>query len=152
MHNIIVSDTSCLILFDNIGALEVLQKTYGEIIITPEVAEEYRRQLPEWIKIKSVLHKNRQREFEQLVDYGEASAIALALELEKSILIIDDKRGRKLAQQMKIELTGTLGTLLKAKQLNVISSIRPFIEKMKMFDYHISRSIEIEILKKVNEL
>jgi len=116
MPKYIISDTSCLILFDKIGEIDLLYKTYGEITTTPEVIQEYGKPMPEWIKTEVVKNKVRQMEFEKSVDKGEASTIALALELGDCILIIDDKKGRHLAQELNIELTGTLGTLLKAKQ------------------------------------
>ena len=84
MDKCIISDTSCLILFDKIGALDILHKTYGEITLTPEVSKEYGKSLPHWVKIVSVKNKSKQKEFEKLVDLGEASAIALALELPNS--------------------------------------------------------------------
>lgn len=151
MHKYIISDTSCIILFDKIAALALLHKTYGEIIITPEVAEEYGRFLPDWINIVPVKNKNKQKELEKLVDHGEASAIALALELPDSILIIDDKRGRTLAHKLNIGVTGTLGTLLKAKQQKIISKIKPFIEKLKQIDYRITKDIEEGVLRKAGE-
>ncbi|MBC8488691.1 MAG: DUF3368 domain-containing protein [Bacteroidetes bacterium] len=146
-----ISDTSCIILFDKIGELDLLQRTYGVITTTPEVIEEYGKPVPDWIEIKTVINKNKQKEFEKIVDWGEASAIALALELKKSILIIDDKRGRKLANKLNIKMTGTLGTLLKAKQRGVIQSVRQLLEKLKQIDYWISEDIANGILKKAKE-
>jgi len=52
MPSIVISDTSCLILFHKIGQLGLLQKIYDNIITTPEVAEEYSEKLPAWIKIE----------------------------------------------------------------------------------------------------
>lgn len=151
MDKCIISDTSCLILFDKIGALDILYKTYGEITLTPEVLQEYGKSLPDWIKIVSVKNKDKQKEFEKLVDLGEASAIALALELPDSVLIIDDKKGRILAHKLHIELTGTLGTLLKAKQKGVIPAIKPFLNRLKQIEYWLSKDIEDAILKKAGE-
>lgn len=151
MYKYIISDTSCLILFDNIGELDILRKTYGEITTTPEVIQEYGRPIPDWIKQETVKNKDKQVEFEKLVDKGEASAIALALELENSVLIIDDKRGIKLAREQNIELTGTLGTILKAKNMGIISRIRPLVEKLKAANYRISTDIIEGILKRAGE-
>ena len=114
MHKYVISDTSCLILFEKINSLNLLYEVYNEVILTPEVNAEYGNALQEWMQIMPVKNKARQLEFEKIVDYGEASAIALALEIENCILIVDDKRGRSLAKKLDIEITGTLGTLLKA--------------------------------------
>lgn len=58
MPRIVVSDASTLILFDKIDAFSLLQKVYGELMTTPEVAEEFGENLPNWIKIQSVQIKN----------------------------------------------------------------------------------------------
>jgi predicted nucleic acid-binding protein len=57
MHNIVVSDTSCLILFHKIGELDLLRKVYDSISTTPEVAREFLEELPDWIIIEKVKDK-----------------------------------------------------------------------------------------------
>ncbi|MFY8020960.1 MAG: DUF3368 domain-containing protein [Bacteroidia bacterium] len=151
MHKVVISDTSCLILLSKIGELELLFKTYGEVIITPEVSKEYGKQLPNWINIISVRNKKQQLDFEKIVDLGEASSIALALELKDCLVIVDDKKGRILAKNLNIEITGTLGTLLKARQLNVIPKLKPILDKLREIDYRIHPEIEMGVLKLVGE-
>ena len=53
---VIIADTSCLILYDKINQFEILQKTFTELIVTREVAEEY-GELPNWVVIKEVTDK-----------------------------------------------------------------------------------------------
>ncbi len=57
MPKTIISDASCLIVLTNIGELELLYKTYGRILTTPEIESEYGEALPEWIEIKSSTDK-----------------------------------------------------------------------------------------------
>lgn len=80
MRKTIISDTSCFIILTNIGELDLLQKVYGQIVTTVEVASEYGERLPDWVRIESAQDKYRQEILEMQVDNGEASAIALALE------------------------------------------------------------------------
>ena len=54
MRNMVVSDTSCLILFHKIGELDILRKVYESVTTTPEVAEEFGYVLPDWIRIENV--------------------------------------------------------------------------------------------------
>jgi predicted nucleic acid-binding protein len=54
---------------------------------------------------------------------GESSAIALALEIENSLLIVDDKRARRLAIDLGLEITGTLGLIIRAYGKGVIDDI-----------------------------
>lgn len=81
MRKAIVSDTSCLILLEKIGELDLLHQVFGEILITQEVADEYGLSLPEWISVQNPNNKNYQKILEASVDKGEASVIALAVEL-----------------------------------------------------------------------
>ena len=53
-EKIIISDTSSLIALTNIGELELLEKVYEEVVITPEIAEEYGLETPDWIKIEQI--------------------------------------------------------------------------------------------------
>jgi predicted nucleic acid-binding protein len=64
---------------------------------------------------------------------------------------VDDKRGRILAKNLKLEITGTLGTLLKARQLNVIPKLKPILERLRKIDFRIDPEIEIGILRLVGE-
>lgn len=98
MQNIIISDTSCLILLDKIAELPLLQKLFGRILITQFIVDEYDRALPEWISVRNPQDPTHQRVLDVFLDKGEASAIALALETENCLLIIDELKGRKLAK------------------------------------------------------
>jgi len=96
----IISDTSCFIVLQNIGELDLLHKVYGEVLTTAIVAEEFGEDLPEWVKIESPKDKIKQTLLELQVDKGEASAIALALETEPATIILDDQKARKVAENL----------------------------------------------------
>jgi len=151
MQKTILSDTSCLILLDKIGELDLLHKVFGEIVITQTVAGEYGLPLPIWISVQNPFNQNYQKILEASVDKGEASAIALAVELVDCLLIIDDLKGRNLAQALGIEITGTLGVILQAKLSSKINSIKSLLEKIKRTDFHISDKLEKQILAKAKE-
>ncbi len=152
MRKVIISDTSTLIVFDKIKELEILRKVYGEIITTPEVVEEFGKELPNWIKIQQVSDSKYQQLLEVQVDYGEASAIALALEFSDVLLLLDDLKARKLAEKLQLKFTGTLGIIYKAKQINVIEKVKPIIDKLLLTNFRISNKIVEDILKLSNEL
>jgi predicted nucleic acid-binding protein len=151
MPKIVISDTSTLILFHKIGEFNLLHQVYGELITTPEIANEFGESLPEWITIQSAKDLKYQDFLCTQVDPGEASAIALATEYEDVLLLLDDLKARKLANQLKLKVTGTLGVIHKARQLSVINKVRPLIEKLKLTDFRIADNIVEEILKLNNE-
>lgn len=151
MRKAIISDTSCLILLDKIGELDLLHKLFGTIITTNEVAAEFGLQLPPWIEIKGTKDKNYQTIIEASVDKGEASAIALAIEIEDSLLIIDDLKGRKFAHQLGLKITGTIGVIIEAKLLGIIPSVKPLLTKMRQTNFRLSEKLEQIILKNAGE-
>ncbi len=151
MHKTIISDTSCFIILTNIGELELLHKVYGQIVTTLDIATEYGEMLPEWVEIATVKDKYRQQLLEMQIDRGESSAIALALETPDSTIILDDYKARKIAEQLGIIFTGTIGVIIKAKLNGIIPSIKPLLEKIKQTDFRLSADIELQALKEANE-
>ena len=146
MRNII-ADTSCLIVLEKINMLYLLKKLYGTILITEEVAGEYGDEVAEWIKIRQVQDRKTLEVISAFVDLGEASSIALAMESENSTIIIDDLKGRKVAEKLGLRITGTIGVLLKAKESNLVDSLKPAVELLKTSGFRISNELEREILK-----
>jgi len=151
-HKTIISDTSCLIVLSNIGELSLLREVYGEIITTSIIADEFGEPLPDWIKIETIQDNYRQQILEMQIDKGESSAIALALETPNSVLILDDFKARKVANQLGLVVTGTIGVIIRAKLNGIIPSIKPCIEKIKETNFRISIEIELQALKEANEL
>ena len=151
MRRTIISDTSCLILLDNIGELSILNKLFGNITTTSEVAGEFGRLLPPWIEIKEPNNKNYQSIIEASLDKGEASAIALAIELDNCLLIIDDLKGRKFAHQLGLTIIGTIGVIVDAKLAGIIPSIKPILSKIKSTNFRITEQLELLIVKLAGE-
>jgi predicted nucleic acid-binding protein len=111
---LIISDTSCLIGLANIGRLEILREVCHHVVITPEVAAEYKDPLPDCIEIVAVKDRASITSFNSFLGIGESSAIALALESENPLLILDDKKARRYAQSIGLDIIGILGLLTQA--------------------------------------
>ena len=152
MQKVIISDTSCLILLQNIGEIDLLNKLFGTVVTTKEVADEFGLPLPPWIQIHQPLNKRYQSIIEASVHKGEASTIALAIENDNSLLIVDDLKARKFAQNLGINITGTIGIIVDAKLEGVIPSVRVILNKIKQTNFRITPKLELMILEKSNEL
>lgn len=150
MPNVTVSDTSCLILFHKIGELDLLKKLFGKIHITNSVFNEFNQKIPEWIEVME-LTTDVQKGLSSYLDKGEATAISLAAEHENSILIIDEIKGRKVAKEMGISVTGSLGVLVAAKNNGHIQTVKPLIEKIQRTNFRISKELIDQVLVHVNE-
>jgi predicted nucleic acid-binding protein len=151
MHKAIISDTNCLILLDKIGEIEILNKLFGTIITTTEIAIEFGQPLPSWVEIKQPSDKNYQSIIEASVDKGEANAIDLAIELDDCLLIIDDLKGRKFANQIDLTIIGTIGVIVDAKLAGIITSVKPILAKIKSTNFRITEQLEAIILKRSGE-
>ena len=152
MPKTIISDTSCFIILNNINELDILHKVYGQITTTIDIANEFGDKLPEWVEIIAVTDKYKQQLLEMQLDKGESSAIALALEIPDSILILDDYKARKVAQRLGVHITGTIGVIIKEKLNGLIPSILPLIQKIRQTDFRISDELEKQALIVAREI
>jgi predicted nucleic acid-binding protein len=150
-YSIIISDTSCLILLSKIDELDILRILSDKVYITPEIKKEYTRELPNWIETKRPENDHYQKILEIDLDLGEASAIALSLDIEDSILILDDLKGRKMAEKLDLKYSGTFGLILKLKQNGLIESVKPLLEKIKDTDFRFSDSLFELIIRESGE-
>ena len=57
-----------------------------------------------------------------------AEAIILAKELNADLLILDEKLARDYAKKLNVKITGTLGVLLKAKELGLVDTVRELLD------------------------
>lgn len=143
----IISNTSCLIVLDNIGMLDVLKELYGKVFITEEVSKEFGKTVPDWIEVRKVSDNKYLKLMKNFIDLGEASTIALAVETDDIVIILDDLKARKLAQKLNLKITGTIGVLIKARKRNIITSTQEVLNKLRNEGFRISDEIEKEFLK-----
>jgi predicted nucleic acid-binding protein len=139
-NSIVITDTSCFVLLEKINALPVLHKLFTKVLTTPEIAKEYGIPLPEWVTIQPVSNTSLQQQFIQYVDLGEASAIALASEINCDYLILDDIAARKFASKLGLPVKGTIGVLLYAKQKGIIPKFRPYLELVQQTNFRLSHN------------
>ena len=151
MPELIIADASCLIVLTKIGRLELLRQLYGTATTTPIVAAEYGLPLPAWIRQEVAADAARQQHLALLVDAGEASAIALALERPGCTLILDDYKARKTAEKLSVQLTGTFGILLRAKRQGLVPAVKPLLDQIRETNFRFSAALEMSVLKQAGE-
>jgi len=118
--------------------LDILCKIYSPIILPEAVVSEFGPLLIECYsseKVKSpmvgllVLDLNLGR--------GEAESIALASEIGLR-LVMDDLKARKVAENLGLKITGTIGILLKAESLALIDSAYDKAKELRDKGFYIS--------------
>ncbi|SJM89260.1 conserved hypothetical protein [Crenothrix polyspora] len=84
-------------------------------------------------------------------DAGETQAMLLYKEVAADYLLIDDKRGRKVAKINQIKTVGSLGVLLQAKRIGLITRIAPLIEQIAASPVFMSESLIQTVLTLASE-
>lgn len=117
MTELIVADSTCLIGLERIGRLDILPALFGKVIVPPEVSREFSATF-DWLETVKLENQVLAGLLLLVVDSGEAEAITLASE-QGLRLIADDKQARAVARQLGIEVIGTIGLLIIAKQMGL---------------------------------
>ncbi len=81
----------------------------------------------------------------QLLDLGEAEALSVAKQYN-AIALIDERKGRRVAQRHNINITGTIAILIKLKKEKQVSQISPLLERLNAHGYRISHSLTSQAL------
>lgn len=66
-----------------------------------------------------------------LLDAGEAAALSLAQTLKARLVLLDERKARRIAARIGLPVAGTLAILLRAKQLGLIIAVRPYVIQMQ---------------------
>ena len=125
-----VFDTSSLIFLDLLGYVPLLRRLYQ--VVLPEAVSEELSKRPgspgsgvvslDWVANRAAgtesVHRVRQEP--PAVGRGEAEVIALGLELSCPV-VLDDRKARLRARRAGLEITGTLGVLLRLHRLGLAS-------------------------------
>jgi uncharacterized protein len=160
---IVVSNTSPIFYLSTIGQLDLLHQLYDEIVIPTAVFNEIThvgntdasaRVVPtlSWIKTQSVADRAFVNTLRAELDPGEAEAIALAVELNANRLLIDERLGRSVAMQVRLQATGVLGILIAAKKKNLIQDVKPLLDALiEQVGFWIDSRLYAEVLQVVSE-
>jgi predicted nucleic acid-binding protein len=141
----IIADTSVLIALEKIDLLHILCKIYKEILLPDAVVKEFGNiniSCHRVRKVESRLIPTLMRDLN--LGRGESEVIALAYETNCNALI-DDLKARRVAENMGLTISGSIGVLLKAEKLGVIDSALNKVQELKDKGFHISNELLDEI-------
>ncbi len=162
---IVISDTSVITNLVAIHHLHLLQQLYDRILIPeavyreladidPPVPGTLEVQTLDWLEVLSLRNRTiaDQLQTQSQLDPGESEAIALALEINAELLLIDERRGRAIATRLGLRITGLLGILVEAKQRSLIPSVKPLMDALiATSEFRVSQLLYEQILQMVNE-
>ena len=82
----------------------------------------------------------------QSLDLGERAALALAIERQPSVLLIDERAGSAIARSLGLPVTGTLGVLDEAARQKLIS-LPDAIDRLKRTSFRYPEAIVSRLLE-----
>ena len=157
----IICNTSPLQYLHQSGALHVLLELVRTITVPPAVQEELetgRRlglnlpdlQMLDWVVMR---RPSSSVALPLVTDLGsgEREVLALALETPDSVCVLDDSLARQVARTL-LRITGTLGILIDAKRLGIISVVGPFLDQLQSFGFRLAPHTRAAVLKLVSEV
>jgi predicted nucleic acid-binding protein len=129
-----------------IGAIEILPKLFLEVHAptqvmleldrprTPAIVRSWAQAPPEWLRVstpkKAFVSATK-------LDPGESQAIALAEELGAKSVLIDERKGRRVATERGLDAVGTLIVLEFAAERNLLV-LRPTLEALRQTTFYIT--------------
>lgn len=154
---IVIADTSAINYLILIDEVQLLSDLYGGIVIPPAVRREllapsspesvriWASDPPNWIHFASPGQESLESTDKGL-DAGEREAIALAIDIEADLLLIDDAQGRREAQRQNLSFTGTLGILLAASEKGLLN-LDDAVRRLRQTSFFISDKVLRRILR-----
>lgn len=159
----VVCNATPLINFAAINRLDILKAVFGQIVIPQAVFDEatvagfpgteYVLQAiasTSWLQVHAVLiiAPNIPPE----LDNGEREAIALALLSSEQRILLDEREARQVAQNLGLQVIGTLGVLLLGKNRNIITQVQPILDGMiDTAQYWVSSNLYKQVLRQAGE-
>jgi predicted nucleic acid-binding protein len=154
---VVVADTSPINYLILIDGIELLRVLYGHVLVPEAVALELRDQetpskvrlwmqrLPDWMEIQGASPSHDPRLAE--LDPGEREAIELALQRGVSLVLMDETKGRRQAEQLHLRVRGTLGILEEAARLGKIGFL-PALRKLEGTTFRMTDAVKAAAIRR----
>ncbi len=164
-QRLLVADSGPLIALARLDLLALPRKIFAQVLVTSTVWSEvvggrprvehaalHEAQRQGWLELVADPATVPAMFASPLLDDGERTALALSMSLMPDCdVLIDERRGRMLAQAAGLQVLGTLGLLARARQLVLIGPLRPLAESLLSSGYHLARPLVEETLAALGE-
>jgi predicted nucleic acid-binding protein len=149
----VISNASPLIALAQIGNLDLLKGLFSAVLIPPAVAREIAPTviLSTWVSERALAQPIGPQILRTVLGPGESEAISLALEINAQWVILDERPARRFAQALGLPVIGTLGILLASKRRGLLPAVRPCLDALVNFGFHISPGLYDLVLADADE-
>ena len=161
MARLVAADASPLIGLATVGALELLRDLFGTVMITRLVKDEVTgepdrpgaRDLDAamragWLRVAPAPPETWQLAG---IDAGEASTIALALQHDGALVLMDDALGTAQAAARGVEVLGLAGLLLAAKRARLVAAVEPIVARLARRGFTMPDDMRTALLREAGE-
>ena len=153
---IVVSDTTPLVTLMKADRLDILHSLFGEVLIPEAVFSELTAnetfkeeadliRKSAYIRVVKVQDESKVSFLQRAtgLDLGESEAIIYADEAKADLLLMDEMAGRRVAQNMKLPITGSIGILIRAYQAGIITAAETddAFERLRGSNRHIGEKL-----------
>lgn len=159
---VVICNTSPIQYLYQADVLELLPALTGQVYIPEAVVAELEEGrlrnvlLPaledlSWLVVRPV----RDRTLLPLVTHlgdGEKEVLALGLETQDPLLLLDDRDARRYARTLGLEITGTLGLLLRAKERGILNAVQPVLDRLQSLRFRLDVRTRQIVLKRAGEM
>jgi predicted nucleic acid-binding protein len=159
---LVISDASPLIGLCIVDGLPWLQALFGTVWMPPEVRDEVLSGKVsrgedaiaaaienQWLGVWSGASSTQEL---PNLDEGESACIRVALaHPSPCLLLMDERAGRAVAQDLAIQVAGTAAVIALAKQRRLIPSARAVFARLHGSDFRISAEVIRTVLARVGE-
>ena len=155
---ILIADSSALIALAVVDKLDVLEKLFGQVYVPRAVYNEVSHQSKGESEKLAYFCKNKVLDITSDVNLnitlglGESEAIILYKEKNANFLLCDDKKAKNFARNFGVNVIGSLGILLKAKEEKLIIELTPLIVRLKASQIFIDDNTCELVLKMAGEV
>lgn len=161
---IVVADTSVILNLCFLRQESLLPALFGTVHAPPQVEAEFVRlasvdirfmglEFPSYIKRTAPRSKTHAWADSPVLHGGEIAALSLALQLRADLVLMDEAEGRAAATALQLTTMGLLGILLQARQLTLIPSVAPLLDRLQQEAcFWMAPSLRASILRLAGEL
>ena len=151
---IVVSNTSPINYLVLIGEIDLLPVLFRQIVIpqavldelqktgTPEAVKNWIGSRHDWLKIQNATAIDQTI----MLGVGEREAISLAQEINADLVLIDDRKPRRIATERGLKVAGTINILESASKRGLVELAKAF-QKLGRTNFRIAPRLLTELLK-----
>jgi hypothetical protein len=158
---IVIADSSPLVALSTCGCLPLLEQLFTQVCVPKAVF--YEASVPGKPEAHHLVAYLQGRVLEASLEnfpiyptaglgLGEREAMALYLSLSADLLLVDDRRAKKVAYSNGLEVMGSVGVLLLAKQRGLLACVKPSLDILAASEIHLGENIILRALQQAGEI